>query len=185
LAGVRRDDLDRAQAPPYVRLRDSAEMGDLVVKTNATQEDVVRAFRLAFLTRPTIADHFKPTPLAHFRSMMTWETTQVMSAVVAVKLVEVSLHRTVEDAENWRHEVGETIALDYQPASDGGAEVRIWVDSEPMEYGVDVPNPLLIHTYCHEIFGQLKAAGATIEGKVPLSDYLTPPGAPPGWPMGS
>ncbi len=49
----------------------------VLVSTNASEADVVKAFKTAFFTAPTLADHFKPTPAAHFRSQMTWRPAQV------------------------------------------------------------------------------------------------------------
>jgi hypothetical protein len=73
---------------------------ELQVKTNASQSDVVRAFKEAFFEPPSLSDHFKPTPIAHFRSEMTWSPTQVLDSAVAAKLVEVNFNRTLEDLDH-------------------------------------------------------------------------------------
>lgn len=56
---------------------------ELQAQTNASQNDVVRAFKESFFEPPNVSDHFKPTPVAHFRSQMTWLPTQVMDSAVA------------------------------------------------------------------------------------------------------
>jgi hypothetical protein len=156
----------------------------VLVRTNASEDDVVKAFKKAFFTPPTLADHFKPTPAAHFRSQMTWRGTDVIGSTTAAKLTAVNLNRTIEDYDNWRHEVGETIALSYDTdaAGDGGA-VKIWIDARPMVYGIDRNSPLVLQTYAHEIFGELAKAGFTVQRRGALDDYKVPPGAPPGWPF--
>jgi hypothetical protein len=45
----------------------------ITIHTSATEADLVRAFRQAFFTPPSITDHFKPTPAAHFRAVFKWD----------------------------------------------------------------------------------------------------------------
>jgi hypothetical protein len=158
-------------------------MAQLKFTTNASEADVVKAFRSAFFTPPTIGDYFKPTPLGHFRSVLRWAPTDVISAAAGAKLESVSFTRRLEDAQHWRSEVGETIGVEVEPGAQG-ASVRLWVDNEPMIAGVDVPSPLVLWTYAHEIGSLLKEAGFTVSGEDRGSDYATPPNAPPGWPFG-
>jgi hypothetical protein len=87
--------------------------------TDADQDHVVRAFRHAFFGAPTLADHFKPTPLGHFRSMLRWEAHEIMGCAVGAKLVQVNLNRTLEDWKHFRSEIGETVGLDCEPDSSG------------------------------------------------------------------
>jgi hypothetical protein len=157
-----------------VKRREGHGMGavdELQVQTNASERDVVRAFKEAFFEPPSLSEHFKPTPIAHFRSQITWEPIEVMDSAAAAKLVNVNFNRTFEDLKHYRSETGETIALTYD---DG--KVRMWVDNEPMIAGVDVTNPLVFHSYAHDVFSRL-AHEARLEG------YNVPPGAPPGWPF--
>lgn len=156
----------------------------LSFRTNADQEHVVRAFRHAFFDAPTLSDHFKPTPLGHFRAMLTWEPTQILDCPIAARLVEVSTHRLIEDAHNWRHEVGETIGLDCQSDSDG-LLAKIFIDNRPLIGMREVSSPLVLHTYVHEMCSQLQAGGYTVAGDEIGGGYHVPPGAPPGWPFGA
>ena len=151
---------------------------ELQVQTSASERDVIRAFKEVFFEPPSLSDHFKPTPIAHFRSQMTWSPTEVVDATVAAKLVEVNFNRTLEDLDHYRSETGETIALSY----DAGT-VRMWVDREPMIAGVNVTNPLVFHTYAQDVFGRLQSDGSTVQSRSRLDGYNVPPGAPPGWPL--
>jgi hypothetical protein len=160
-----------------------SDLNKLVAHTNAGEPDVVRAFRAAFFTSPTFGDHFKPTPIAHFRAQMTWRATEVLDSVAAARLDRINLNRSYEDLKGWRHEVGETIAVAYEPADDGQATVTIWTDSEPMTAGIDTTNPIVLHTYAYELFSQLKQAGFTVDREGAAPAYHEPPGAPPGWPF--
>jgi hypothetical protein len=157
---------------------------ELQAQTNASQNDVVRAFKESFFEPPGLSDHFKPTPIAHFRSQMTWSPTQVMDSAVAAKLVQVNFNRTLEDLDHYRSETGETIALAYDESAEG-ATVRIWVDREPMIVGHDVTNPLVFHSYAQDIFSRLQQDGFKVQSKSRLDGYHVPPGAPPGWPFPS
>jgi hypothetical protein len=152
--------------------------------TDADEEHVVRAFRHAFFDAPTLADHFKPTPLGHFRSMLRWEPHQIMGCAIGAKLVQVNLNRTLEDWKHFRSEVGETVGLDCEP-DPGGLRVRVFVDSNPLIGPVEVSSPLVLCTYVHEMCSQLSGGGYHVQDRAPMSDYLVPPGAPPGWPFGS
>ncbi|HWD66121.1 MAG TPA: hypothetical protein VG405_13210 [Solirubrobacteraceae bacterium] len=152
--------------------------------TDADQDHVVRAFRHAFFNAPTLADHFKPTPLGHFRSMLRWEPHEIMGCPIGARLAEVSLHRKLEDLHGIpRFEVGETIGLDCEPEP-GGLRVRVFVDSNPSIGPVEVSSPLVLHTYVHEMCTELDEGGHAVQDRAPGSDYHVPPGAPPGWPFG-
>lgn len=152
--------------------------------TDADQEHVVRAFRHAFFDAPTLADHFKPTPLGHFRSMLRWEPHEIMGCAIGARLVEVSTHRMLEDTHNLRFETGETIGLDCEPGQ-AGVLVRVFVDSNPLSGPREVSSPLVLCTYVHELCSQLQAGGFAVQDRAPMSGYRMPPGAPPGWPFGS
>ena len=152
--------------------------------TDADQQHVVRAFRHAFFDAPTLADHFKPTPLGHFRSMLRWEPFEIMGCAIGAKLVEVSWHRMLEDSRDFRHEAGETIGLDCEP-DQSKLRVRVFVDSNPLSGPREISSPLVLATYVHEMCSQLAAGGYAVEDRAPMSDYHVPPGAPPGWPFGS
>lgn len=157
---------------------------ELQVQTDASEGDVVRSFKQSFFEPPSLSDHFKPTPIAHFRAQMDWQATEVVGASVAAKLISVNFNRTLEDFKGLRTETGEVIALSYD-TSPGGATVRMWVDSEPMIVGHDVTNPLVFHSYAQEIFATLQHEGFAVQSKSRLDGYHVPPGAPPGWPFSS
>jgi hypothetical protein len=157
---------------------------ELQARTNASESDAVRAFKESFFEPPSLSDHFTPSPIAHFRSQMTWEPTQVLDSAAAAKLVEVNFNRTIEDLDHYRSETGETIGLTYDAGADGGT-VRMWVDNEPMIAGVDVTNPLVFHSYAHDVFSRLQHEGFTVQSESRLDGYHMPPGAPPGWPFPS
>jgi hypothetical protein len=152
--------------------------------TDAPRELVVRGFRHAFFDAPTLLDHFKPTPLGHFRSMLTWEPTEVIGCPIAAKLVQVSFHRALEDARDWRFEPGQVIALDCEARREG-IEAKVFVDTRQVVAVASVPTPLILHTYVHELCRQLRDAGHSVEGAARGTDYHAPPGAPPGWPFGA
>ncbi len=161
-------------------------MTQLEVETNAGEQDVVSAFRSAFFSTPRFVDHFKPTPLAHFRAQMSWRPTDVLDSAAAAKLAEVNFNRRWADYDHMHYEIGETIALTYEPSSAGdSATVRIWTDTPPTQYAIDVPNPIVLHTYCNEIFSLLKEGGFTVQPRSRMQDYKLPPEAPPGWPFGA
>jgi hypothetical protein len=160
------------------------QIDELMMRTNASEDDCVAAFRSAFFTPPTLGDHFKPTPIAHFRSQMSWSSTEVLDSCAAARLSDVTFHRTLEDCDNWRFEVGETIAMTYDRGPDG-ATVRMWVDNRPIVGGFERSTPMILYTYAHEIFSQLNERGFNVEVHSERPAYKVPAGAPPGWPFPS
>lgn len=64
---------------------------DYLVRTNADKETAKSAFRGLLLSRPTWADHFKPSRAASMRRAARWEPIKVQDADIAAELVHAGL----------------------------------------------------------------------------------------------
>lgn len=161
---------------------------ELTISTNAPQDVVLQAFKSAFFTPPKLLDHVKPTPIAHMRAQITWASVDdVPGAAAAARIVEVNTNRRFEDYRSWRHELGETIALEFDDVP-ADVRFRLTLESKPMDAGISVPNPWAMHTYAHEICSILRHQGFGVNGEstaTATDGYKQPPNAPPGWPFGA
>ncbi len=169
-------------------LRDVDPLGsELIISTNAPQDVVLQAFKSAFFAQPKLLDHIKPTPMAHMRAQITWASVDdVPGAAAAARIVNVDMDRRFEDYRSWRHELGETVALEFDDVPED-VRFRLTLESKPTDAGVNVPNPWTMHTYAHEICSILRHRGYGVNGgeSAETAGYKQPPNAPPGWPFGA
>jgi hypothetical protein len=131
------------------------------VDTNASQDEIVNAFREVFFTRPTMGTRLKVwSKAAQMQSNLKWEPTGVENALVAAVMVSGGIREAVADSKRGPGSgIGTTVAL----AVDGDTDVRqaqLWLGDYNTFVGFNQQGDVL-KSYTKQVASQLLAAGHT------------------------
>jgi hypothetical protein len=131
------------------------------VDTNASQDEIVNAFREVFFSRPTMGTRLKVwSKAAQMQSNLKWEPTGAENALVAAVMVSGGIREAVADSKRGPGSgIGTTVAL----AVDGDTDVRqaqLWLGDYNTFVGFNQQGDVL-KSYTKQVASQLVAAGHT------------------------